>query len=135
LGSKVPLEWLAGKKVRALRISADGSRIREFTFDGNEHWRYTAVRSDEYRAILTEKHTGLDIRNPLASGYLRDHSDAAKDPRSRASLKDLHGEVIVLGYDRFWEKPTQLSEFQVSELAKTLKWMDPLISVERIQEP
>ena len=135
LGSKVDLGGLAGRKLPALRISADGSRIEQFTFNGNEHWRYEALRSDRNRAILMKKDAVLDIENSLASDYLRNHSDAAKESDSlRRSLKPLRGDVIVLGYDRLWDKPTGLTEFQVTELAETLEWIDPTISVERIQE-
>jgi hypothetical protein len=135
LGFKVDLEGLAGKKVPALRISADGSRIEEIMFDGNEHWHYEAVRSDRKKAILTKKHTELDIKNSLANNYLRGHSDAAKNPDSRAALEDLHGEVIVLGYDPVLGKPTGLTELQWTDLAATLEVIDPTISVERMQEP
>jgi hypothetical protein len=131
----VHLDGLADKEVPALRISADGSRIEEFMFDGAKHWQYKAVRSDQTKTVLMKKDAEFDIKNPLANDYLQNHSDAAKDPASRAALKDLRGEVIVLGYDRVSDKPIGLTEFQWTDLEATLEGIDPTISVERMQEP
>src|SRR5215211_3839673 len=136
LGSKVGLTWLVGSKVPALRIPANRSRpIEDCKFDGDQHWRYKAVRYDRDKVYLTKKNAEVDeiLPNSLATNYVRDHSDAAKNPASRpATRKKLADDVIVVGYDKLLEKPIGLTKYQSTELRRTLKWIDPLRSEYRL---
>jgi hypothetical protein len=61
LGSEVALRVLAGRKVRAVLISAESSpSVREIKFDGDELRKYKAVRYDNGRVFLTKKNAERD---------------------------------------------------------------------------
>jgi hypothetical protein len=138
LGSEVEPRGLAGKEVPALEISADGSRIREFRFDGDKQSQYKAVICDRKRAVLKKKDAELDkpIRNPLASDYVQHHSEAAKEPDSRRPpLKKVYGDVIVVGYSWGSGELTGLDKNQLTDLTDRLQRIRPGISIERIKQP
>jgi hypothetical protein len=140
LGSEVKLTGLVGKKVSALRIPASSlDPVTKFKFDGDDLLRheYKAMRFDSNRVFLIKKNARVDYikRNSLASDYVRQESDAAKDPGSRqASQQDLHGDVIVVGYSWAMQEPEGLTKDQLTGLVERLKVMRLGLSVEEDPE-
>jgi hypothetical protein len=120
---------LVGGKKSALLIPADSSEpVTETEFDPDKLWQYDIAIYDRDKVFLTKKSAELnyDFPNSLATDYVKQRSDAAKDnPDSRlAPPKELYGPVYVLGYDRVLEIVTGL-EGQLAELKRNLEWMAP----------
>jgi hypothetical protein len=119
---------LVGGKKPALLIPADSSEpVTETEFDQDKLWQYDIAIYDRDKVFLTKKTAELDydFPNPLASKYVLERSDAAKDLDSRLdSPKKLYGDVYVLGYERVLEIITGL-EGQLTELKHSLEWIDP----------
>jgi hypothetical protein len=129
LGFEADLKALVDGKVRALLIPASSSRpITKTDFDLDKLSQYKVARHDTRLVFLTKKNAKRDELwkpNSLASEYVRNHSDAAKDPDSRLDPpEDLYGDVIVVGYDWLSEMITDLTK-QLTELKQTLEWMAP----------
>jgi hypothetical protein len=140
LGSEVKLTGLIGKKVSALRIPAGRlDPVTKLKFDGDDLLRheYKAIRFDRDKAFLIKTNAKRDYptRNSLASDYVQQKSDAAKNPSSReASQQDLHGDVIVVGYSRTMQEPIGLTGDHLTGLIEKLKVMRFGLSVEEDPE-
>jgi hypothetical protein len=95
-------------------------------FDLDKIRKYDAVSYDRGRVFLTEKHADLDHGwNPHATEYVKQYSDAAKDPDSQLPIPNkLYGDVIVVSRDWVLEWITD-STRQLTELQKALEWMHP----------
>src|SRR5829696_5359677 len=100
--------------MKAFLIPANSSeRVREINFKQDESWRHVLTRYHDPDkqpwiftevAFLTKENAPRDymLRNSRASEYLKNHSDDFDSP------ENLYGDVIVLGYDRAFEKLTDL---------------------------
>jgi hypothetical protein len=100
--------------MKAFVIPADSSeRVRETDFDRDESWRYVLTEYNEPGkhpwfltevAFFTKENAQRDylLRNSRASEYLKNHSDGFDSP------ENLYGDVVVVGYDRALEQPTDL---------------------------
>jgi hypothetical protein len=119
---------LVGGKKPALLIPADSSEpVTETEFDPDKLWQYNIAIYDRDKVFLTKKNAERDYEfpNSLASQYVLERSDAAKDPDSRMPPPEkLYGPVYVLGYDRLFEIITGL-EGQLDQLKRSLKSMAP----------
>src|SRR4029453_11448466 len=84
LGFEADLKALVDGKVRALLIPASSSRpITKADFDLDKLSQYKVARHDTRLVFLTKKNAKRDELwkpNSLASEYVRNHSDVAKDP-------------------------------------------------------
>jgi len=120
---------LVGGKKPALLIPADSSEpVTETEFNQDTLWQYNIARYDRDKVFLTKKTAQRDYEfpNSLASKYVLERSDAAKDPNSgMPSPEKLYGDVYVLSYDRVLEIITGL-EGQLAELKDSLKSIAPL---------
>jgi hypothetical protein len=95
-------------------------------FDLDKIRKYDAVSYDEDRVFLTEKHADLGHGwNPHATEYVKQYSDAAKDPDSQLPIpKKLYGDVIVLSRERLLEWITDSTK-QLNELKHAIEWRHP----------
>jgi hypothetical protein len=126
-GPEIDPIGLGGKEVPALLIPDDDfGPITEIKFDQYKLWKYEIRQFDQGRLYLVEKFADLNHkRNPVATDYVKRHSDAAKNPDSRLdSPKDLYAPVIVLAYDQLFEMITDLTT-QLTKLKNALELMDP----------
>jgi hypothetical protein len=80
--------------VPGLLIPAVSSRrVTKTEFDLDKIWRYEAMGYDKNGVFFTETHAYLDhLTNSLATDWVQNHSDAAKNPDSRLpSPEKLYG--------------------------------------------
>jgi hypothetical protein len=116
------------EEVPAVLIPADSSSpITKIKFDKYRLGQYDVARYDLNRVVLTKKNAELDETwpNPLATDYVKNHSDAAKHPDSRLdSPKKVYDDAIVLGYDPLFEMLTGLTD-ELNELRQTLERIAP----------
>lgn len=129
MGFEADLKALVDGKVRALLIPASSSRpITKTDFDLDKLSQYKVARHDTRLVFLTKKNAKRDELwkpNSLASEYVRNHSDAAKDPDSRLPIPaKLYGDVIVLSRDWVLEWITDSTK-QLNELKRALEWRHP----------
>jgi hypothetical protein len=127
--SEIGLIGLVGSpEVPSLLIPADSSLpVTKTEFDLDKIWRYEAVGYDKNRVFLTEKHADLDhfTSNALATDWVQNHSDAAKNPDSRLpSPEKLYGPVYVIARDPLMEWITR-STRQLDKLKHALAWIAP----------
>jgi hypothetical protein len=119
---------LVGGKKPALLIPADSSEpVTETEFNQDTLWQYNIAIYDRDKVFLTKKTAQRDYEfpNSLASKYVLERSDAAKDPNTgMPSPEKLYGDVYVLSYDRVLEIITGL-EGQLTELKDSLKSIAP----------
>jgi hypothetical protein len=137
-GPELELIGLVGTEMPAVLIPASTSRpITQIEFDQDKLWQYDVARYDLSSVVLTKKHAERDqaipVPNSLATDYVKNHSDAAKETDSRLdSPKELYGDVIVLGYEPVLEMIRGLTE-ELNELKRTLERIDPFRGFE--EEP
>jgi hypothetical protein len=120
---------LGGKKPALLIPTNTSEPVTETEFDQDKLWQYDIAIYDRDKVFLTKKNAERDqtipIPNSLASKYVLERSDAAKHLDNRLTPpKQLHGDVIVLGYDRVFKMITGL-EGQLDQLKHRLEWMAP----------
>jgi hypothetical protein len=112
--------------VPALLIPSGTGPITETKFNLAKLRKYEAVRYDENRIFLTEKHADLDhTKNSLATDWVQNYSDAAKDPDSGLPPSEkLHGPVYVVARDPITKRITKSTK-QLKKLKHALEWKYP----------
>jgi hypothetical protein len=126
--AEIGLKALVGStEVPALVIPTGNGAVAETRFNLAKLRKYKAVRYDDNRIFLTEKHADLDReKNELATDWVQNYSDAAKDPNIDLPRSEmLRGPVYVVAVDPIMKRITKSTK-QLKKLKRALQWKYPL---------